>query len=176
MIRPSEKDRGSYKRKADISAFNAVGNTRSLDYMDTLSEVTTYKEQDEINKDPRTVDSLVLCQIQAFSMGNFAVDFKKYFFCRETAILKHIKANVVAPFIVERMGRFDCVYKGEVYETPSGSMAEAFIVWCKHTKDAGGMLYGGLDFRMLLSVMFPVAEEHKENETLGRMFMAYGDL
>lgn len=179
VIRPSEKDRGRYKRKADISAFNAVGNYRSLDYLDTLSEVTTYKDQADINRDPRTFCALVISQIQAYCMGNFAINFKEYFFCREVSVLKHMKSNVIAPFIVERLGRFDCVYQGTVYETPSGTMAEAFVVWCKMCKEHfNGVLYGGLDFRMMLSVVFPpVATKVISNESdqSSGMFLSYGE-
>ena len=176
-IRPSERDRGKYKRRADISCFNAINNYRSLDYIDSIAEISTYKDQAAIMKDPRTADALVICQIHAYFMGTFAIKFRDFYFCPEDKILKHVKSNVTVPFIVERLGRFDCVFQGVVYETKGGSMAEAFIVWANLAKEQGGILYGSHNLLLLLSVLFPPvgAASQSVEESLGGGFVGFGD-
>ena len=178
-IRPSEKDRGSYKRKADISSFNAMGNYRSLDYMDTLSDLTTYQSQEAIMKDERTADALVMCQIHAYFMGTFAIPFKEFYYCGERVLLRHFGSGVSVPFVCERLGRFDCVFQGVLYESVGGSLSEAFVVWCNLVKEQGSILYGSHVLSLLVSVMFPPESSSSESSVVdpsgggGGMFLSY---
>ena len=175
-LRPSEQDIGAYARKAEISAHNSILNTRSLDLCDMIGEIVTYKDMEDMNKDSRVCDALVLSQVQATMMGSLAIDWKQYFFLREDKILKHIEARVTAPYICQRLSRFDTVHKGVVYTTPQGTLSEAFVVWCSLVKEEGGILYGGFDFNLLLSVMFPEknANINEGFNDVGDMFLSYG--
>ena len=121
--------------------------------MDQISDVTTYKDQKDIYRDPRCYDALVLTQIHSYCMGTFGIPWKEHFFCPEASILKHRKAHITVPFVVERMNRFDAVFHGTVHETVSGSLAEAFIMWTSLVKNEGSVLYGALSFGLLVSVV-----------------------
>ena len=128
-------------------------------------------------KDPRTADALVLCQIHAYFMGTFAIKFRDFYFCTEDKILKHVKNNITVPFIVERLGRFDVVYQGVVYESVGGSLSESFILWCNLCNESGGVFYGSHNLLLLMSVMFPPvgdSEAGVSDELLGG-FVGFGD-
>jgi hypothetical protein len=90
--------------------------------------------------------------------------------------LKHVKANLTVPFIVERLGRFDAVFQGAVYETRGGTLAEAFIVWASLAKEQGGVLYGSHNLLLLLSVLFSVGVVGVGGVVdVGAGFVGYGD-
>ena len=87
-IRPSERTEVNTKR-ADISCFNAINNYRSLT-TDSIAEISTYKDQAAIMKDPRTADALVICQIHAYF--RVPCDYFETLLLPEE-ILKHVKAT-----------------------------------------------------------------------------------
>ena len=83
------------------------------------------------------------------------------------------------PFVCERLGRFDCVFQGVLYESVGGSLSEAFVVWCNLVKEQGSILYGSHVLSLLVSVMFPPESSSSESSVVdpsgggGGMFLSY---
>ena len=166
-LRPSDSDRAEYARKAAVSHFGCISKERSLDFVDAVSELFTYKDAPEILKDKRTSDALALEMIHAMCMGTYNVPFKEYFIVYEDKIIKHKdklpKAPV--PLMIERSGRWDVLWKGVIYETKlkgenelteadrrSGGVCLCFVLWCLFVRvELSGIAFGNMDLRLMLS-------------------------
>ena len=169
MLRPSDADRAEYARKAAVSSFGCISKERSLDVVDAVSELFTYKDADEILRDPRTQNGLAISMVHAMTMGTYNVPFKEYFCVFEKNILKHkeVLPKAPVPLLIQRSGRWDVLWKGQIYEVAEpkkkegsqGSAAPlygrfvcAFVVWCLMVRsELGGVLFGNMDVRLLIS-------------------------
>ena len=179
-LRPSDSDRAEYARKAAVSHFGCISKERSLDYVDNVNEIVTYKDAPDILRDARTADGLALSMVHAMFMGTYNVPFKDYFVVYEEKLLKHKKAIMTAPvpLIVERSGRWDACYKGVLYESepetktndgdgegiergsyPLSTFPRAFVLWSVLCRvELSGVLFGSMDVRLVVSQVLDVAE------------------
>ena len=93
--------------------------------------------------------------------------------------MKHIKASaaLTSPYIVEWLGRYDCVYKHTIYKSKGGSFSEAFIIWASIVKnECNSILYGAFRLDLLTSVLFPeIVAVSGSVPTLGGMVSYTGD-
>ncbi len=118
LLRPSERDREEYARKSTVSGFGCVNKGRSLDVLDAIGDLCTYKDADALLKDKRTKDSIALCFVHAMCMATYNMPFKEYFVVMgDHNIIKHKKAirEARVPLIIQRSGRYDVCWKNTIH-------------------------------------------------------------
>ena len=132
MLRPSEWIRASYaQRGSKVSPFVGLAGNQPLAALDALNNKCAYAEPPELYDDDRIVNTVHLNIVHATFMSMYTVSFKDFFYCEEEKSWKHVSKmpHAMVPFVLQRAGRFDTMYKGKLLQTPNGMFYEAFLIW-----------------------------------------------
>ena len=149
MLRPSEKVVRSYRlRGTEVSDYAALAINRPLYMLDSLGKLCSYSKFEEMMADFRVPDAMYINMVHAHVASVYNLQFCKYFYLSEKKIHKHKHKLhlVMAPFIVQRCNRYDCMWKGNIIRSRDGSFYWAFITWVVLLrKHCNGIVYGGVN-------------------------------
>jgi hypothetical protein len=153
MVRPGEKHIQSYRlRGADVSDYSSMAANRPLYMLDALGKVCAYGTVEALMEDHRVPDAMYMGMVQMHVSSLYNMSFIEYFYLSEKNIHKHKhKVHLVlAPFIVQRANRYDCMWKGNIVPSRDGSFYWAFVLWTQLLRNkCRGVVYGGVDLRPL---------------------------
>lgn len=149
MLRPSERIIQSYRlRGADVSDYGALAVNRPLYMLDALGKECSYGKFETLMEDFRIPDAMYMGMVHMHVSSIYNLQFIEYFYLSEKKIHKHKhKVHLVlAPFIIQRSNRYDCMWKGNVVPSRDGSFYWAFLTWITliRTK-CRGVVYGGVN-------------------------------
>lgn len=165
LLRPCERDVTGYRnRTLEVSAYAALAEHRPLFLLDTLAKLTQYGTQEKIEEDPRIVDVLHLNQMAMHFQGMYNLPWLKYFVCFEEKIWKHMKnlATATIPFIIERSGYYDVMWKNQIYTFKNRRAKDAIIGWSYILRrDCNETAYGGINLAPFCALILdpPVVKE-----------------
>lgn len=165
MLRPCERDMTGYRnRTLEVPAYAALAEHRPLFLLDTLAKLTQYGTQQKLEEDPRVVDVMHLNQMMMHFQGMYNLPWMKYFVCFENKLWKHMKNLVTAtvPFIIERSGRYDVMWKNQIYTFQNRRVKDAVVGWAYLLRrDCNSVAYGGINLEPFCTLMLdpPVVKE-----------------
>lgn len=165
MLLPRERDVCGYRgRSNEVSAYAALSENRPLFLLDTLAKTTQYGTVDKLIDDQRIADVLHVCQMGMNMQGLYNIPWIDYFVCFEEKIWKHLSklATTTVPFIIERSGLYDVMWKNEIYTFGNRHAADAIVGWTLMLRrECNGVAYGGIDLQTFCATILdpPVIKE-----------------
>jgi hypothetical protein len=149
MLRPAERDIQSYRLKgADVSDYASMASNRPLMMLDVIAKNCAYGTYEVLMNDPRVPDAMYIGMVQMHTASIYNMSFTQYFLLDEKQIHKHKhKVHLImAPFIIQRSNRYDCMWKGNVLPSRDGSFYWAFALWVVLLRNkCKGIVYGGVN-------------------------------
>lgn len=170
MLLPCERDVTGYRNRShEVSAYAALAEYRPLFLLDTFAKLTTYGTREKLLETQRMTDVLHLNQMGMYYQGMYNIPWLKYFVCFEHKLWKHMKnlATTTVPFIVERSGKYDVMWKNQIYTFLNRTAKDAIVGWTYLLRrDCNSTAYGGIDLAPFCQLMLdpPVIKE-KSNAT-----------
>jgi hypothetical protein len=173
MLRPSERTIQSYRlRGADVSDYGALAVNRPLYMLDVLGKQCSYAKFEELMDDFRIPDVMYMGMVHMHVSSIYNLQFLKYFYLSEKHIHKHKhKVHLVlAPFIIQRSNRYDCMWRGNIVPSRDGSFYWAFLTWITLIrKKCGGIVYGGVNLIPLAQLILDKPKVIAARKTTGTL-------
>lgn len=170
LLLPSERDVTGYRNRSfEVSGYAALAEYRPLFLLDAFSTLAQYGTKEKILEDQRVTNILHICQMGMHFQGMYNIPWIKYFVCVEEKLWKHMKnlATTTVPFIIERSGIYDVMWKNQIYTFGTRTARDAIIGWTYIIRrDCNGTAYGGIDLQPFCAMMLdpPVIKEKSKSQ------------
>lgn len=165
MLLPGERDVCGYRQRSnEVSAYAALALNRPLFLLDSIAKLTQYGTEEKLCERTIVEDMLHLNQLGMHFQGLYNIQWMSFFLCFEEKLWKHMKnlATTTVPFIVERSGVYDVMWRNQVHVFGARRARDAIIGWAHIVRrDCGGVVYGGIDLQPFCAYLLdpPVVKE-----------------